>query len=46
MNVKYSRVQNLARSFQLAPGLFVVKVSPQFHPPAAAVFLFNLNLTM
>jgi hypothetical protein len=28
---------------QLAPSLFVVKVIPQFHPPAAAVFLFNLN---
>ena len=38
MNVKYSRVQNLARSFRLAPGLFVVKVSTQFHPPTAAVF--------
>jgi hypothetical protein len=45
LTVEYSRAQNLARSFRLAPSLFVVKVSPQFHPSAAAVFPFNLNLT-
>jgi hypothetical protein len=28
---------------QLAPDSPVVKVISQFHPPAAAVFFFNLN---
>jgi hypothetical protein len=36
---------NVSAQIQLAPRLFVAKVRPQFHPPVAAVFLFNQNLT-
>jgi len=38
-------LRHRAREFRLAPSLFVAKVSAQFHPPTAAVFPFNLNLT-
>jgi hypothetical protein len=34
---------DFSAQIRLAPSLFVVKVSPQFHSSAAAVFLFNLN---
>jgi hypothetical protein len=36
---------NVNAQIRLAPRLFVAKVSQQFHPPVAAVFSFNLNLT-